>query len=340
MDWKPKYKVESEVRPSDRGIYICRIKGNFDESVPLVHSRPVAKGQSHKGESTIFYSSDPAQNAPSARINKETGRTLDRGIQLYRMWFNFLKLALELEDLEVSIVTKQPTKVKNTNNSNEPIPSNILEKATRHEGGAKSKGLGSRSAIWRCRRVEKVKVNRNKYKGWDLDEVLTQPFDSWWKTHSHLFEGHYPSIMQSKSDWVDDPNFVYVKIDKTSQWTDVRNFMSEELSKQIKTDGRPRFKISGKNPRVNVLQNNFNAIVLLLMGRSPKEIVTDKKIYLRKTDENVLSSRTKGERITISKDKKTGKPLYSSAVSKQKEMGIHHLFEVCRGRFGIAPPTK
>ena len=77
---------------------------------------------------------------------------------------------------------------------------------------------------------------------------------------------------KSKDEWIEDPNFVYVRIDKTSQWTDVRNFMSDELSKQIKTDGRPRYKLSGKNPRVNVLQNNFNAIVLLIKGMSPKEI--------------------------------------------------------------------
>lgn len=338
MDWKPTYKVESEVKPSDREICLCKVGGNFVGSVPLVRSNAVAKGRSHKGYETIFDSSEPSQNQPSARINRDTGRTLDRGIQLYRMWFNFLKLALELEELGVSLVTKQPTTITNWSHANPPIPRDVLEKSSNVEGGSKSAGLGGRTKIFRCRRVQKVKVKRSKYKGWDLDEVLTQPFDKWWKTHSHLFEGYYPSIIKSKDEWIEDPNFVYVRIDKTSQWTDVRNFMSDELSKHIKTDGRPRYKLSGKNPRVNVLQNNFNAIVLLIKGMSPKEICSGNKVYLRRTDEHVHSSRTKDERLTVPTVK--GKPLYSTLVSKQKEMGIHHLFEVCEGRFGTVKPTK
>ncbi len=339
MDWKPTYKVEAEVKPSDREICLCQVGGNFVGSIPLVRSNAVAKGRSHKGYETIFDSSEPSQNRPSARINRDTGRTLDRGIQLYRMWFNFLKLALELEEVGVSLVTKQPTRITNTNNPNEPIPREVLDKSANLEGGSKSAGIGGRTAIWRCRRVQKIKVKRNRYKGWDLDEVLTQPFDVWWKTHSHLFEGYYPSVVKSKDDWIDDPNFVYVRIDKTSQWTDVRNFMSKEVSKLVKSDGRPRYKLSGKNPRVNVLQNNFNALVLLIRGWTPKEIFTDKKIYLRKTDEHIDSSRTKDETLTLPRNK-DGKPLYSTVVSKQKEMGIHHLFEVCEGRFGIAPSSK
>ncbi len=336
MDWKPTYKVMTDVKPSDRQQYLCEMDGNVVTGVPLVHSKEVAKGTSYKSENQIFTSSDPTQNRPSARVNKETGRTLDRGIQLYRLWFNFLKLALELEELKVSLVTKNPTTIKNHANVHEPIPQKILDKSRFKEGG--SYGDSGIRGIFRCRRVQKVKVKRSKYKGWDLDEVLTQPFDKWWKTHSHLFEGYYPSIIKSKDEWIEDPNFVYVRIDKTSQWTDVRNFMSDELSKQIKTDGRPRYKLSGKNPRVNVLQNNFNAIVLLIKGMSPKEICSGNKIYLRRTDEHMDSSRTKDERLTIPTVK--GKPLYSTLVSKQREMGMHHLFEVCEGRFGTVKPTK
>ena len=108
--------------------------------------------------------------------------------------------------------------------------------------------------------------------------------------------------------------------------------MFEELNKVIKTDGRQRYKISGK-PRVKVCQNNFNALVLLIEGKTPKEICLDKSIYLRKTDENFDAKRTKTESLTIPTDGK-GKPLYSLVVSKQKWMGVHHLMEVCQGRFG------
>ena len=331
MDWKPTYKVLSDVKPSDKRNFLCKVNGKIVDAVSLVHSKEVKK-IARKGE-TIFTSADPAQNKQSARVNKETGRTLDRGIQLYRMWFNFLKLALELEELGVSIVRKKETYITNHNNWNEPIPKNIIDKSRRTEGGSKSGGMDSIAAIFRCKRIEKVKVKRSRYEGWDLDQVLTQPFNTWWKTHSHLFEGYLPSVMKSKDEWNDDSNFVYVKIDKTAQMTDIQNFMSEKLRDVIKTRVKPKFQIAGKNPRVNVLQNNFNALVLLIKGWTPKEICTHKNIYLRKTDERIDAKRTDGERLTVPYNKE-GKFLYSTIVSKQKDMGMHHLFEVCQGRFG------
>lgn len=334
MRKKATYKALQDVKPADKQSYLCSVGKDRLDSVPLRYSRPVAKGRSYKGEDLVISSSDPSQNKPSARVSKDKTKTLDRGIQLYRLWFNYLKLAIELEELGVSIVTKQPTYIKNRDI--EDIPPSVIEKSRYSVGGAA--GDSGIKQIFRCRQMQKVKVSRNKYKGWDLDEVLTSPFDKWWKTHSHLFEGYYPSLVDSKDDWVDDPNFVYVRIDKTSQWTDVQSFMQEKLSKVIKTEGRPRYKISGL-PRANVLQNNFNALVMSLRGESPKDICTSKDIYLRKTDEKMTSTRTSGDRLTVPKDKQ-GRSLYSLVVSKQRVMGMHHLFEVCEGRFGYAPPSR
>tara|TARA_B100001027_G_C15991949_1_gene208710 strand:- start:157 stop:318 length:162 start_codon:yes stop_codon:yes gene_type:complete len=53
----------------------------------------------------------------------------------------------------------------------------------------------------------------------------------------------------------------------------------------------------------------------------------------------MTASRIKGNRLTVSKDKK-GKLLYSKVVSKQTLQGVHHLFEVCEGSFGKTLPTK
>ena len=115
--------------------------------------------------------------------------------------------------------------------------------------------------------------------------------------------------------------------------------MSEEVGKRMKDKGTNRYRVGGKQPRPNVFQNNYNALVLSLKGWSGKEICENDKIYLRRTDEAELSSRGEGDRLTVSKDK-TGKLLYSKLVSTQRNMGIHHLLEVCDGRFGISPPTK
>ena len=73
----------------------------------------------------------------------------------------------------------------------------------------------------------------------------------------------------------------------------------------------------------------------MIKGTKPKEIYNDNKIFLRSTDEHMDAFRSKGEdgRLSLTKDRK-GKPLYSQIVSKQRDMGLHHLFEVCDGRFG------
>ena len=61
------------------------------------------------------------------------------------------------------------------------VKNEILDKSLYKEGG--SLGDSGRHAIFRCRRVQKVKVKRSKYKGWDLERVLTEGFDDWWYGH-------------------------------------------------------------------------------------------------------------------------------------------------------------
>ena len=332
MKWQPKYKAMSDVKPIDRKHYLCVVDGNVVEGVELEHSREVALGRRNKGSEVFFDSSDPSQNWKSARVSKDKKRSLEKGIQLYRMWFNFLKLGLELEDLGVSLVRKQHTTIKDHNISG--IPKSVIEKSRFKQGG--SKGDSGIKAIYRSKQIQKVKVKRRAYEGWDLDQVKTQQFDKWWKTHSHLFEGYYPSIISSKNEWIEDPNFVYVRIDKNSHLSDIRDFMQNQLTEAVKGKAKPKYKIEGKNPRVKVLQNNLNAIILLIKGKTPKEIYNDNKIFLRSTDEHMDAKRSHGEdnRLSLPRDRKSGKPLYSALVSKQRDMGLHHLFEVCDGRFG------
>ncbi len=177
-----------------------------------------------------------------------------------------------------------------------------------------------------------MKVKKSAYKGWDLDQVLTDTFDNWWKTHSHLFEGYAPSFLKSKDEWIDSDDFIYIRIDKTSQRRDIQAFLNEEISPRLKGKSKKLFKVDGKSPRVNVIQNNYNALVLTLEGWSAKEIVGHKNIYIRRTDESSLSTRGDGLRPKYSTDKSM-----VSNIAKNKMHGVHHLLEVCEGRFGLAP---
>ena len=114
-------------------------------------------------------------------------------------------------------------------------------------------------------------------------------------------------------------------------------FFNDEVAKQLKGKTKNLFKVVGKSPRVNVIQNNYNALVLSLKGWTPKEINNHKNIYNRRTDESVLSVRGDGD---------SGRPKYSSDkslvtnISKSKRIGAFRLMEVCEGQFGISPPTN
>jgi len=355
---KFKYKSKKEVTEFDRSNHLASMNGEV-KPIPLKYSREVKLASKLRRDATAKrldnqykqFNYENSQNLSSARINKSKTGTLDRGIQLYRLWFQFLKLALELEDLKVDITIKKPVRfIKNYKNESYPVPQKVLDQSAKERfeerGGESSKDAGTNSsALFRCRMTQKIKVKRSAYKGWDLPQIKTSSFKDWWETHSHLFEGYYPSIIKSKNEWKDDPNFLYVRIDKTTQVRDVETFFKEKVSPQLKGKDKSsnRYSISGKNPRVNVLQNNYNALVLLLKGWTPKEIFQkDNNIYLRRTDEiktyddegNDIS-RGQGDSLTIK-----GGNNYSSTVAPQKEMGIHHLLEVCEGRFGNAMQTR
>jgi len=57
-----------------------------------------------------------------------------------------------------------------------------------------------------------------------------------------------------------------------------------------------------------------------------------KAIYLRSTD-----VRSKDDRLAVGKNNKTGKLLWSSTVSKQRNGGLWHLQDVLVGKFGDVP---
>jgi len=366
------YKAKIDVKPIDTANWKIIADKNIVESIPLVHSNAVGLASKSRRDATskrlgvdggVFASNETSQSMLSAR--KKNDKVLDKGIQLYRLWYNFVKLALELEELKVELVVEEHTSgIKN--HTNPDIPRSVVEKSRVKTGGASSQGIGSISAIFRTKITQPIKVKRSSYKGWDLNRVLTEDFNTWWdgqegwgfvwkkvkdkkikvyipnpdmndvlrRGHSHLFEGYYPAIIKDKKDWVDNPDFIYLRIDKNSTIRDVNRFYEEEIRPQLEPKVSKKFKISGKYARVKVIQNNFNALVLRLKGLSPEEICNHNPIYLRSTDEvEGRIKRGQTDRLVVSKDPK-GKILYSQRVSIQRNLGIEHLLEVVEGRFG------
>ena len=76
---------------------------------------------------------------------KKSQESVDK--RIYYMWFNYLKLCLNLEEINYSVKKK----------------------------GAKGKVLGETG----------VKVNRKIYKDWDLNDLYTMNFKKWYKDPKH-----------------------------------------------------------------------------------------------------------------------------------------------------------
>jgi hypothetical protein len=262
-----RYKTQSEVTDLDRGDYLVLIDGKVPHAgLPLVHSQEVRLEplSRRRARDAVYSSDESAHNRPSSRRNAKIGRTLEKGIQLYRLWFRFLKLALELEQMDVDLVVKRHTWITNKVD----VPADVLGRSAkeRREKFAKSgktagQFTGDSEKVFRCKVVEKVRVNRDAYEGWDLDQVLTQSFDNWWLIHSHLFEGRLPELVASKRDWIDHPDYLYIRIDKTAQWRDVAEFLRTEVSKQMRGK-RASFAVSGKNPRVKQTSQTLHRLPL------------------------------------------------------------------------------
>ena len=207
---------------------------------------------------------------------KESGLFIDRPIQVYRCWFEYLKLCLEMEDLGLSLEMMERVK---------------FDKKI-GVGYTKYKVKELKNVMTRFRTLEqktrtwKVKVKRKKYEGWDLDKVLTQSFDNWWNPHRHLFENKKTIEIKSPEKWIKKPHYRYIRVDTRKRYEDTRNEIDEILSglkgekkKELKTS-TSKFSVIGK-PRVRTLTENRNIMIrfknweLDNKGKSRKQIVDE-----------------------------------------------------------------
>ena len=206
---------------------------------------------------------------------KESGLFIDRPIQVYRCWFEYLKLCLEMEDLGLSL--EKMERVKFDKKKIVGFNQYLTEGST---GITRFRKYEEKSRIW------KVKVKRKKYEGWDLDKVLTQSFDNWWNPHSHLFENKKTIEIKSPDKWVKKPHYRYIRVDTRKRLEDTRKEIDEilgdlkgEKKKELKTS-TSKFSVIGK-PRVDTLVVNRNIMIRFKnwemnnKGKSRKQIVDE-----------------------------------------------------------------
>lgn len=225
------------------------------EPIKLVdrYNKPIKQGRARKP-----YADELATRDRTAWVSID-GQVLDKPIQIYRMWYRFLQLALELEQQGVQIITKEKR-----------VPLKTPKKD--------AYGHLRKSVVQPIK--HKVRVDRTKYQGWDLDIIPDISFDDWWKgsmkkevrAHQYLFLDESTAFINSKDEWVDDANYQYVRIDKRKRANDImielRGLIAKE--KGWSTSSTSKFPVTGM-PNINTLINRYNALLVKLTTKKSDE---------------------------------------------------------------------
>ena len=260
--------MTASIDQQDELYYLLCMAHTNPHNVELTHqfNKIIKKGKSRKPFSDEIASRD------RSTFSNIDGKVLDKPIQIYRMWYRFLQLALELEEKKVQIVTRMK----------------IVELKK-----PKKDQWGKLRTSERVPVRQKVKVNRKVYASWNLDMIPTTSFDDWWfgkpkkkgafrfpvdaskvqietltngiTPHKELF---YPDnsiiVLKDKNDWVDDSNFTHIRIDKRRRMNDVVNDLRMMFADQDRSaESVSAFPITGY-PNINTLINRYNALILQL----------------------------------------------------------------------------
>ena len=235
------------------------------KSVVLKHSRAIKKGISNKNIGLL----KGDKGLEFRFLNKgrfKNNEVLEKTIHAYRMWFLFLKLSLELEEQNTTLIVKKKRLVWDRSEVKEMNWTRVEEKEI----------------------VQKIKVKRSKYKGWDLDEVLTQSFNEWWQNHSHLFSDEICKVLDIDSEISPDNKHLTLQIDTSLKLTDIlTNVRSIIMDKRKANKGkvfakRNMYSVIGSIHK-DALLSKYNALVLKLENKlSNQEILEHENGYIRK----------------------------------------------------------
>ncbi len=286
-----------------------------ENPVKLTYSHPIKKRKYKGTERELHQRHFEELNNESRKKSKViSGEVLEKTIHSYRMWFLFLKLGLELENQGTILVMKDSTRLVD---------------------GTKTKRI-----------TYKIKVNKSKYKDWDLDQVLTLRFDDWWKDHRHLFVDEVTKVLEPNDAVSNDPDHLTIQIDTRRRFTDIVNDLRNMNKEQglFKRKSREKYSINGR-VRYLTLLNRYNCLVLKLEGElTNKEILTHGDQYIRPTDERTKDgySTQKESENTINTygEVNYGRTIFDLISGSNKSFGGKQiLLSVCDGYF-MKHPTK
>ena len=294
------------------------------KSIKLIHSKAIKKRTSYKNVGVLSDELSKKQKKGKEYRFFGEGRfksdeVLEKTIHAYRIWFLMLKLALEMEEQNATLILKKERyTIKNTIVWSVRVPLKVM--------------ISDRV-------TKKIKVKKSKYKDWDLDEVLTKSFDDWWQTHSNLFSDEICRELSGKYEHYDwgrdrisnDRKHLTLQIDTSLKLTDILKVVTSKIkerkraNKDLVVKKKRKYSVSGSIHR-DALLSKYNALILKLGNNlSNKEILTHKDGYIRHTYE--VSYNKFG-------NQDYARPIYGLLNGNGTTLGAKQLLvNVCNGYF-------
>ena len=130
-----------------------------------------------------------------------------------------------------------------------------------------------------------IKIDKNYYKEWDLNEVLKLPFHKWWKTHKNLFEVPLSVDIAETSSWTPKPHFRFLRVDTRNNYTNIKKGVLEGIEDLIgqKVDKVSQFPVTGQ-PRYDNEIITYNLLIRKLNGEDNESIFEIEKGRFKNID--------------------------------------------------------
>ena len=125
-----------------------------------------------------------------------------------------------------------------------------------------------------------VRVDRGYYRSWDVETILTTPFETWWRSHQHLFleesvsvltRGEFGRLEQGFSRTLDS-EYIYLKVPKSLNSAIAFEQIKKQLNKKVRRSSS-LFRPSGKLTPLILHHIQFNCLVMSINGNSRRKIM-------------------------------------------------------------------
>jgi len=268
--------------------------------VKFEYSRPIRKGKSNKNIGVLRGNTELDYRLLDKGRLKDN-EVIQKTIHAYHYWFLFLKLGLELELQNATMIMKFEQKHREIKFKSKP-------------------------AVY-----QKIKVLRSKYKGWDLDQVLTQSFNVWWKSHRQLFSEQICDVLDEEDTISNNDRHLTLQIDTSMKLTDIMNTVNKNIKEKRKANKgivfkkQRKYSVSGSIHKDAIL-NKYNALILKLQNNlSNKEIMTHTDGYIR-SEYSIVSNYSGNDDYS--------RPIWGLLNSNENSYGAKQiLVNVCNGNF-------